>query len=178
MTPHSHLDIINIADNLEVTALRALLENWGVVTRVWHMASASDLVYLLNGQIVLSEIIVISCHGGSKGLHLPELAPEVAAQQPYSGVINAAQMREFLKLPSKLVINTGCKLGCPEFAQAFLDAGCHAYIGSNDYIEGDASLLYLSIFFYEHLCKGKTLEAAHLRASEHDEETQLFQLFQ
>lgn len=172
-----HVDIINIGDALEVVALRAVLENWGVVVRVWHVASPSSLVSLLNGQIQLSDIVVLSCHGGSQGLHLPELHPEVAARQPYNGILTAAQMREFLKLTEPVIINTGCALGRDEVAQAFLSAGGSFYIGTQDYIEGTASLLYLSLFFYEHLCRNKSIEEAHRRAASHDEETQLFKLY-
>jgi hypothetical protein len=110
-------------------------------------------------------------------LHLPELAPEVAAEQPYDGVLTATQLREFAKLSSSLVINTGCTLGRSDFASAFLDAGCSFYIGGNGYLDGDASLLYLSLFFYEHVCRHHSVEESHLKAASYDEETRLFQIF-
>ena len=122
-----NIDIINLDDDLASVALRSILEYWGCTVAIHHVATAQQLVRLLNGETALSKHIVFMCHGVEQGVALAELAPEIAAQQPYQSVVSADNFQEFLHLPDRLVLNTGCLTGRPEFAAAFLRAGCHTY---------------------------------------------------
>lgn len=175
------LDMIVVEDSLEALALRSVLECWQVRVNLHLIATADDLVNLLNKkqeQCISSSIIVLSCHGDKTGLCMPQLTPELIAEQPYKGNISAKQFSEFLFLPDCFVINTGCLLGDASFAKAFLNAGCKTYIGAHGYPEGNATMFYLVNFFYEFICHGKSILHAHTVASKHDTDTQIFKLYQ
>ena len=172
-----NIDIINLDDDLASVALRSILEYWGCTVAIHHVATAQQLVRLLNGETALSKHIVFMCHGVEQGVALAELAPEIAAQQPYQSVVSADNFQEFLHLPDRLVLNTGCLTGRPEFAAAFLRAGCHTYIGPVDYPEATSALFYPLHFFYEFHVRNSPLEIAHQKAAAHDAETQMFQLY-
>ena len=172
-----NIDIINMGDDLASLALRESLEVWGCAVTLHHIASARQLVRVLNGETAISSHIVLMCHGVEQGLALPDLGPEIAAQQPYQTALSPADLREFLRLPDCLVLNSGCAMGNVEFAEAFLDAGCHAYIGADDYIEGDAAHFYALHFFYELCVRHSSIEEAHRKAASHDSQTQMYRLF-
>jgi hypothetical protein len=91
--------------------------------------------------------------------------------------ITPENLQEFLRLPDKVVVNTGCTTGHAWFADVFHAAGCQSYIGSAGYPDGDAALFYALHFFYElHPC-GKSLNEAHDLARSHNDETSLFTLY-
>ncbi len=171
------VDIINLDDDLASITLRSVTEYWGCTVAIHHVATAGQLVRLLNGETALSKRIVLMCHGIEQGVALPSLAPEIAAQQPYQSVVTPTDFQEFLHLPDCLVLNTGCLTGRPEFAAAFLGAGCHAYIGPVNYPEGTSALFYPLHFFYELHVRNSPLELAHQKAAAHDAETRMFQLY-
>ena len=173
-----NIDIINLADDLASVALRSVLEYWQCTVAIHHVATSKQLVDVLNGETALSKHIIIMCHGTKQGLVLPELAPEIAAEQPYRQVITATNLQEFLYLPDCLVLNTGCVTGRPEFASAFLNAGCHSYIGPVDYPEATSGLFYPLHFFYEFHVRNSPVEIAHQKAAAHDAETQMFHFYQ
>ncbi len=163
------IDIVCIDDALEALAIRSVLERWGAKVTLHLVGQAADIVRILGGAEVISKHIILSCHGDERGLLLPELASSVEETQPYHKVLTAANLREFLRLPDCLVINTGCSLGTPEFAAAFLESGCEKYIGAADYPEGDWTLFYVLRFFYELLCYNRDAKEAHQRAYIKDE---------
>ena len=169
---------MSLDDDVAALALRSVLEYWGCNVVIHFVATAGQLVDLLNGETALSGPIILMCHGVEQGLALPELAPQIAARQPYQNVVTATDLREFLALSNRLVLSTGCFTGRPEFADAFLHAGCHAYIGPTDYPEGTSALFYPVHFFYEFHVRNAPLEIAHQKASAHDDETRMFKLYQ
>lgn len=170
------IDIVVIDDALAALALRGVLEAWGCEVRMHLIATPCHLVKVLGGETELSPHVVLMDHGAAEGLHLPELAPQIAAEQPYGNVLTPRDLAEFLKLPNRLVINTGCSLGTPDFVEVFLAAGCRAYIGATDDPDGSAGLFYPLHFFYELQERGSSIEEAHRKASAHNAETQMYQL--
>jgi hypothetical protein len=68
-------------------------------------------------------------------------------------------------------------MGRPEYAQAFLQSGCRAYIGAVDAESGNSSLFYILHFCYDWLCRQMSLEDAHASAASHDDGTRLFKLY-
>jgi hypothetical protein len=170
------VDVVTIDDDLWALALRSVLESYGITIHLRSAARASQVVRLLNGSTPLSEHVILMCHGVEEGIHLPELSPVLAAEEHYKGPLSAANLREFLRLPDRFVLNTGCSLGKPEYADAFLSAGCQAYVGPTGDPEGDAALFYALHFFYAYHCRGTTIREAHEKASSHDEQTGMFRL--
>jgi hypothetical protein len=96
------VDLINIDDDWQTFALRSVLECYGITTVLHPIATAAQLVALLDGSAALSQHIVVMCHGCEDGIALPELAPEIEAAQPYRKILTAENLQEFLHLPIRL----------------------------------------------------------------------------
>lgn len=170
--------LLNIADDLEAIALRAALEWWAIEVTLHHVGSAAQLVTRLNGTTPLAPLVVLLCHGDERGILLPELAAEPAATQPFDGALGPDELRQFVRLPASVVVNTGCATGTPSFAAALRACGAAAYIGPTGYPDGSASLFYCLALIYAHLVRGQPLAAAHAQAAAHDAETAQFHLFE
>ena len=171
------MDIISIDDTHEAIAARSIIEWFGGITRTYFIGKAQDVVKLLGGGEKLSPNILLMCHGVDEGIVLPELAEEIAKTQPYNKYLTAENLKEFLKLDGQLVLNTGCKTGKRDFADAFINAGARYYIGPVDYPEGDASLIYVINFYYYLIAKNLSIIEAHEKAKSIDSETVMFELF-
>jgi hypothetical protein len=174
--PIARADIVVIDDTLGSIALRDVLEYWGLQVTVHWVGMAQDAVRLLGGEENLSETIVLMCHGNDAGMVLPALHPSVEKKQPYHGALTPQDLRQFLKLPGRIVLNTGCSLGTERFARAFLDAGCKAYIGATGDPEGASSLFYALHLFYGLFGRRRPLREAHELA--HDRETRHYRLYE
>ena len=175
---HPVLDLITIDDTLEALALRAALEWWGFQVRLHLIGKAQDLVDLMSPGDRLSNTLFLMCHGDERGIRLPELGAEIESAQPYHGAVRPSDVAVFARLPGRVAISTGCATGTPAFAEAWLGAGCRAYIGPDGYPHGDASLFYGLHLSYAWLCRGRPLAEAHALASAHDAETRLFRLYE
>lgn len=171
------LELINIDDDLAALALRGMLECWGVRVGLHHVATSAQLVALLDGSTPLAPYVVLMCHGVEDGLALPALAPAIAAAQPYNDAVSAQDFAAFLRLPPSVIVNTGCSLGTPAFAEAFLGAGCRAYIGAVDDPDGGDALFYVTHLCYELFGRGTQLPVAHERAAAHTADTRMFRLY-
>lgn len=172
------LDIICIDDNLEALAIRSVLEYWQVKVNLYLIGKSQDLIDILKQQKSTSENILIMCHGDEKGICLPELVSEIAKTQPYDKHITAINLHEFLNISATTVINTGCKTGTTDFANAFLRNGCQNYIAPIDYPEGNASLFFIINFYYQLFVNNEDVKKAHQKAKSSDgNETDMFELF-
>ena len=127
------IDIVNIDDNLEALAARSSLEYFGYNVSLHFIPKSKVLVELLNGSKHLSKNILIMCHGIDEGIVLPELAKEVAKEQPYNKILTPNNLNDFLKLNNSLVVNTGCSTGTKDFADAFLENGSDCYVAPRDF---------------------------------------------
>lgn len=175
--PACSVDVVAM-DSFEAAALRAVLEYCNIKVTIHLVGEAGDIVRVLGGEEKIANTMVLTGHGDAEGLVLPELAHEIEKEQPYHRRMSAQDFREFLNLhPDSLVINTACSLGTKEMAGAFLDAGCRYYIGATDDPVGNASLFYALHFFYEHICRKKSVEEAHEIARSHDDQTRMFHLY-
>lgn len=178
MQPTRTVDVIAVDDIEQALTYRSVLECFFLRVNLYQIGETRDLIRFLGGKHNLSEWIVIFAHGIEQGLALPELHPALEKKQPYHKAIGPSDFREFLRLPNKLVINTGCSLGKPHCARAFLDAGCRAYIGARGDPDGDSALFYVIHFFYERHCRHKSVGEAHRRAAGYDSQTRVFRLYE
>jgi hypothetical protein len=162
-------------DPEEATAIRAILELMGVHVQVFPLGLAQHAVNLLDGSVGSGEFVVLACHGDEGAIVLPELAPEVAATQRWHTRLPAAAIREFVHLPDRVVIGTGCDMGHPELAQAFLDGGCRAYLAPAGGPFRYASALVPALLFYE-LAEMRSLSDAVERIRGWDAELAMWRL--
>jgi hypothetical protein len=178
MQPKRSVDLMDVGDTEQALACRAVLECFFLRVNLYQIGEARDLVRILGGKQALSDEIVLFAHCIKRGLALPQVAPALEKRQPYHKAIGPSDFREFLCLENKLVIHTGCSLGKPSYAQAFLDAGCRAYIGSTEDPRGDSAFFYVIHFFYARHCRRKSLPEAHRLAARHDSQTRMFRLYE
>ena len=75
------------------------------------------------------------------------------------------------------IVNSGCTLGERKLAESFLRSGAKSYIGSIDYVDGSAALMFAIRLFYGLINHEKTLEGAFQEAKLIDEETHTFQFY-
>ena len=171
------VDLIDVDDILASLTIRSALEYSGIRVNFYPIATSSQLIDALNGGAGENGYILLNCHGVEGGLHLPELGAEVAKQQPFNKAVSASDFRSFLQLPPCTVVNTGCVLGTPDYAGAFLEGGCTSYIGATDYPDGNAALMYTIHLFYWLQRHQYSLEHAHQTAASIDEDTGMYTLY-
>lgn len=170
------VDLIVIGEPLEAVALRSVLESFGVEVRCHFIGHVKRLVSFLNAEEFLYKVVILSCHGDERGIILPELAAELDKTMPYQGVLSASNCREFVRLKHQVVINTGCCLGKDDFADSFIKNGASAYIGFEDYPEGNAVVFFIISFLYFYLYKRLPLNEAFAKARSIDKETSMAKL--
>ncbi|MFD0589669.1 delta-aminolevulinic acid dehydratase [Paenibacillus sp. GCM10027627] len=165
--------------DLEAVALRASLEYFGARVFPYWIGRPYDLIDVLSGEGLYegTDHIVFSFHGDEGKLVMPELGEEVYEEDEPREDFGPEQIVRFAKLKGKVVLGNGCTLGENALAQAFLDGGCTAYIGPNDYVDGNSALMFATRFYYELIQNKKTVEEAFALAKAMDEETSMYQLF-
>ncbi|MEH2180232.1 hypothetical protein [Nostoc sp.] len=123
------------------------------------------------------DVIIISGHGDERGLLLPELVEEIRSNYPYNDVICPEDFAQFLKLDWNIVVNASCMCGVQPLADVFLAGGAGYYIAPNNYLEGNASLMYLLNFLYEYMQNEQNVDSAHSASSAHSDDRRQFTLF-
>ena len=169
------VDILAIDNSLECQALRANLEWWGIQVHMYWIGKASDLI-AWNRQSN-SPHIFLGCHGSEEGILLPELSEELAAQEPFATYLDAESIVQHFQFRSNTLLSNGCITGSRALAKAFLQSGTKHYLAPKEYIEGNASLLFSTCFYYFLFCKNVPVELAFEKASSIDEHTESFKLF-
>ena len=145
------LTIIAIADALEATAVRAMLEGLNYRTTTHWVGSRAEFLKLLAGEIPTDETVVLSCHGDEAGILVPD--------EP---AVTASDIRDHATLPGKTVLNLGCLTAA--LAPAFQTAGTTHYIAPTDYPDGTAALTFTTNLFFLR-AHGIPLAEAVLRAA-------------
>ena len=160
----------------EYEAIRQSLEYFGFSVLLKFIGRPNDFVELMRGENPIWNTLpwwICSVHGEEGCFVLPTLADDVyTATEPRTGM-GAAEILQLASIPGISILNTGCTLGHLQLAQAFLQKGVQAYIGTPAYVEGYAALLFVTRFFYE-LAKGGDPLIAFEKAQRQDEETGLF----
>ena len=174
--PVRKIHIIEIESGNDPHAIRYAAECWGAfVTATWVGNSGQVVEYLSSEPE--AELIIICGHGDGRGLLLPELAEQVRDRYPYNDVIRPKDFDQFLKLNGNVVINSSCMGGMSSLAKVFLKHGASHYIGPNDYPHGDAALMYLLGFLYNHIARKQSVAQAHRLASRANDDRKMYRLY-
>ncbi|WP_334077188.1 delta-aminolevulinic acid dehydratase [Paenibacillus sanfengchensis] len=159
-------------NDMEMQAMRAALELFGVRVFTYWIGRPDDLISVLNGEDLYpgTDLIVLHFHGDEGKMIMPELGEDVYEDGEPRGDFGPDEIRRYAKLEGKTVFGNGCTLGDPALARAFLDGGCRIYIGPDDYPEGNAALMFMLRLFYEMCQNLKPLKEAYRLARSMDEE--------
>ena len=158
---------------IEPEALRQTLEHFGYLVVRKNIGRPADLMDILGGALPLEpDLLVLSCHGESGGIVMPELGEAVYREDEPRGNFGAAETARYLHLSGKVILNLGCTTGQEPLADVF--SACNTYIAPTDYVEGSSALLFAIRFFYELAQNGKTVPEAWEAARSTDAETGLF----
>lgn len=132
-----NVTIIAIADALEATAVRAVLEGLNCRTTTHWVGSRAEAIRLLTGEIPIDEVVILSCHGDEHGILVPD--------EPS---ITPGDVREQARLDGKTIVSLGCRTGSRDLSAAFLAAGTACYVAPSDYPDGTAALAFVSNLFF------------------------------
>ncbi|PAD90343.1 delta-aminolevulinic acid dehydratase [Shouchella clausii] len=164
---------------LEAFSLRSVLEYYGARVHMHWIGRPNDLVGILSGKTRdKSDYLILCFHGEEGQFILPELAEDVYVEnEPRSCYFGAEDVLQHAHLEGVHVVATGCTLGDKKLAEAFKRCKAESYIAPKDYVDGNASLLFVLMFMYELINNSSTTRTAFERAQAIDDETGLYQLF-
>jgi hypothetical protein len=155
-------------------AVRAALEQFGLRVTLVRIGQARHLVAALS-DIGAARYVVLDCHGEDGNIFIPELAPELEAQQPFHQRMTPEDVTTFARLDGALVISTGCTTATPAMGQAVLGRGALGYLAPVGYPDGGAAFFAITYLFYE-LSQGRDIRQAFNRLREHDLELAMWRL--
>ncbi|MGR5977660.1 delta-aminolevulinic acid dehydratase [Bacillus cereus] len=164
--------VIGFNSDLEAQSIRASLEYFGARVVTYWIGRPKDFVEVLSVKNLFNNInYIIFCFHGEEGKFvMEELGEEVYEQDEPRGYFGAAEIYKYAKLHNTHIVNSGCTLGEQNL---FLHSGAKSYIGSINYVDGNAALMFTIRLFYGVINHGKTLEEASLI----DEETHTFRFY-
>lgn len=164
---------------LEAFSLRSVLEYYGARVHMHWIGRPNDLVGILSGKTRdKSDYLILCFHGEEGQFILPELAEDVYEEnEPRSCYFGAEEVLKYARLEGVHVLATGCTLGDRKLAEAFKRCKAESYIAPKDYVDGNASLLFVLMFMYEQINNSSTQRTAYERAKAIDDETSLYQLY-
>jgi quercetin dioxygenase-like cupin family protein len=169
--------ILDVDSGGEGEVVRKLLEGAGLAVELYGIGQPQHLANALAGRGIGGEpqYVILACHGASGNVLLGELAPELAARQPFEH-LSPSDVRDHFRLSGAVVMCTGCGTGNSDMAEAFLAGGATGYIAPGSTPEGDAALLLLQLLFYG-LTRGRSLASSLERAKEFDPELRQWTLW-
>jgi len=141
------------------------------MVRCHFIGNVKDFVSLLSGAETLNKIVIISSHGDTEGLILPELHKEIEREMPYQRVLTSSDFDEFLNFKDQIVISTGCFLGRENIANSFLKSGAKAYLGFDCEEEGNDVMFSVISFLYFYMVKANSLQDAFTKANSQGDKT-------
>ena len=155
-------------------AIRAALEQFGLRVTLVRIGQARHLVTALS-DIGAAEYVVLDCHGEDGDILIPELAPELEAQQPFRRRLTPADVSTFAHLNGAWVISIGCTTATPAMGQALLRRGALGYLAPAGYPDGAHAFFAVTYLFYE-LSQGRDIRNAFSRLRQHDHEMAMWRL--
>lgn len=170
--------IVNISGTgNEAEALRQTLENMNYFVCMKNIGRPRDFTDVLRGKLTFDpDCIIISCHGHNGKIIMPALGDSIYETDEPRGDFSSEEIRQFIDISGKVIINLGCTTGSKSLAEGF--SANNIYIAPEGYIEGDAALFFTIRFFYDLTSRKCDITDAYLSAKETDSETNLFCLWQ
>lgn len=175
--------IITDARTVEyANALRGALESFHLRVRFHRIVQRTQVLEALGGELPLPEYTVLVIHGHTEG-NTPLLRFEVVDNPspdpravegwfPTHVDLTPDTIPTLVKMTGGTVLTIACEGGREPLAQAFLAAGCDAYVGCETAPDMDSATLFCIGLFYfllsedrDNAPRGYTLEEAVKRAA-------------
>lgn len=171
--------VVGFNSDLKAQSIRATLEYFGARVVTYWIGRPKDFIDVFSGKTLYKDInYVIFCFHGEEGKFvIEELGEDVYEKDEPRGYFGAAEIYKYAKLHNIHIVNSGCTLGEQKLAESFLRSGAKSYIGSIDYVDGNAALMFIIRLFHGVINHEKTLEEAFQEARSIDEETDTFRLY-
>ncbi|MDC6156728.1 delta-aminolevulinic acid dehydratase [Bacillus albus] len=174
--------VVGFNSDLEAQSIRASLEYFGAKVVTYWIGRPKDFIDVLSGNALYNDInyLVFCFHGEEGKFVMEELGEDIYEQDEQDeprGYFGAEEIYKYAKLHNTHIVNSGCTLGEQKLAESFLRSGAKSYIGSIDYVDGNAALMFTIRLFYGLISYEKTLEDAFQEAKLIDEETRTFQFY-
>lgn len=133
-------------------AIRSALELFHLRVHLYDCRQKLNVADFLRGNIPESKYVVLCC-GGWWGDMQMKSTFQVVDQLDGRWVstefsLTPADISKYVSLQGRTVISLGCNTGKKELADAFLDAGCSAYIGPDGALDQDSAAMFVVAFFY------------------------------
>lgn len=159
----------------EAQAIRSTLEYFGYRVIYIQIGRPKDFIEVINGKILYNDIsiLIISCHGDNGKILMPVLSNEVYEVDEPTVDFDDKMIETYGLLNGRTVILTGCTLG--RLSESFKKVGSNYVIATDEYIDGNASLIFVLHLFYS-LAGGADIKKAFELASSINNETKLFKL--
>ncbi len=149
----TEVDILDISDISTSTAIRAGLEPFDVRVNYFSAGLAEHIKKVLgSSDYAKAPYLIITAHGAETDGDISmggELAGEIAATQDFDGTMTAEDLKKFVDVKDKIIINTACIGGDAKLANAFIKEGhAKAYIGDTSAPFAYTSFLFPILIFY------------------------------
>lgn len=166
--------------DMETQAIRSTLEYFGARVFTYWVGRPDDFISVLTGEDIYpdTDMILLNFHGDDGKFIMPELDESVYEEGEPHGDFGPDEIKRFAALHDKIVIANGCTLGDPATAKAFVDAGCQAFIGPDDYPDGSMALMFVIRLFYEMIHHKKDIKVAFQLAQSVDEEMSMYRYYE
>lgn len=155
----------DVLEELDALVLRLPLVQPALISQALHRPNGEDY-------------LVINAHGDKQGFIIPELAPSIAAEQPFNNHLTPEIIRANSKLTGSVVVSLACATGTSSMAAAWLDGGASAYIAPTGYPEASDALVFATLLFWMLISHRASLSEAMKSASGAGGTTTMFKLYE
>ena len=177
MTATTRIGILELGRPTLATAARSMLEESGLSVSLWKAQIPADLFSVLEAGPTSPDYLIICADADAGGIVFPRIASEFDMENMRHGRLPFERIRERVFLPHKVVVGAGPGLGHPDCARALVDGGVALYFGAPGDVDGASILVWLSVFFTQHLVRGKTMDQACARAASVDAVAAQFRMY-
>lgn len=94
-----------------------------------------------------ADYIIISCHGEDGRIIMPKLYESVYLQDEPKHDFSSTEIKMYIKLSNKIIVNTGCSTGKNNMMDVF-SKNNKTYIAPTDYVDGNTVFIFAVNMFY------------------------------
>jgi len=147
-------------------AIRGALELFRLRVHLYHLVQKRNVIEFLGGHIPESQYVVVAAHGCDPpeglGVTFVRVVDKVDGKwQCEDYRLSPPDIEKQVHLPGRTVLALGCCAGRKPIADAFLRAGCRAYVGSTTYVDQDSCAMFAIAFFYHLLSHEREPNVRH-----------------